>query len=123
MQLHPSTQTQPTLQRRLPLLHALLPWRRLTVAIWTCRYRDLLRAARRSPLADAAVHVVLADLQRCPERSALLTRYAEPDRVDDDFALVAALVPGDLGSALWWQVRDAAYHLRWQQLAGPACST
>jgi hypothetical protein len=89
-------------------------YHRATVALWARSHADLLRRARCAPLAEAAIHAVLARLRCCTEPAALFASY-EAD-TGADLALIASLVLGDAAAELLWRVRDAAYYLRWREL-------
>ena len=99
-------------------LESLTRYERATVALWARSHAELLRLKRRSdgPLAEASVHALLARLRRCGEPSGLFACY-EADAAAD-FALIGSLVPGACGSESLWRVRDAAFYLRWLELAG-----
>ncbi len=97
----------------------LLPGQRATLGLWRRGRRDLARGAGAEGLGclpEAAVHALLALLRPCATPTALFDWYDSSEQDDADFALVGSLVPGDVTSPLWWQVRDAAYELRWREL-------
>ena len=89
-------------------------YHRATVALWARSHADLVRQARRAPLAEAAIHAVLGRLRCCAQPAALFACY-EAD-TGADLALIASLVLGDPAAELLWRVRDAAYYLRWREL-------
>jgi hypothetical protein len=89
---------------------------RVTVGLWARSHAELGRPAGQTCLVEAAVHALLARLRRCAESDALFARY-EADAAAD-FALIGSLVAGTPSDALLWRVREAAYHLRWCELAG-----
>ena len=116
---------------------ALSAYDRATVALWARSYGEVHRGAgpQRLPalngqplpvyLAAAAVHALLVGLRRCPEPAALFALYADTTAAAADFALVDSLVPKATGDAAdprhlneerRWQVRDAAFHVRWLEL-------
>jgi hypothetical protein len=77
-------------------------------------------------LAATAVHAVLAGLRRSADAAALLATYADSAAAGSDFALNDSIVPAassDPRDPLHqnderrWQVRDAAFHVRWLELA------
>ncbi len=91
---------------------------RATVALWARSHAELRSRPGHGPLAEMAVHAVLAGLRRCGEPSALFGCY-EADAAAD-FALIGSLLPGGSASELFWRVRDAAFYLRWLELTGGA---
>ena len=97
-------------------LEGLNRYDRATVALWSRSHAKLARRSGQSCLAEAAVHAVLAGLRRCPEPAALFARY-EADAAAD-FALIGSLLRGEPESEPFWRVRDAAFYLRWLELAG-----
>lgn len=88
---------------------------RVTVGLWARSYAELARSLKDACLPEAAVHAVLARLRRCAEPRALLSCYEHDGAAD--FALIGSLVDGNSRDALFLQLRDAAYHLRWRELA------
>ena len=77
-------------------------------------------------LAAAAVHAVLAGLRRCTDPAALFAAYADSAAAAGDFALIDSIVPlshpdsaerRHQNDERRWQVRDAAFHVRWLELA------
>jgi hypothetical protein len=80
-------------------------------------------------IRETAVHAVLAGLRRCADSAALFTRYAAD--AGADFALIDSLVPAlpattrdvahgiDGNHERRFQVRDAAFYLRWLELTRP----
>jgi hypothetical protein len=98
------------------LLHDLSPYDRATVQLWARSYVDLSRHPDSSHLMDAAVHAVLAGLRQY-EQPALLFAAYEAEALAD-LALIRSLVVGERPDELLWTVRDAAFHLRWSELAG-----
>lgn len=75
---------------------------------------------------ESAMHAVLAGLRGCSDPAALFSRYEADARAD--FALIDSLVaplPVTATDALQnnderrFQVRDAAFHLRWLELIRP----
>ncbi len=90
---------------------------RATVALWARSHAELFKRPGRDPLAEVAVHAVLAGLRsRCTEPTALFASY-DADAAAD-FALIGSLLPGTYASELLWRVRDSAFHLRWLELTG-----
>ena len=98
---------------------------RATVALWSRGHAELARRSGQGCLAEAAVHAVLVGLRRCSEPAALFARYEAA--AAGEFALIGSLLPGELESAPFWRVRDAAFYLRWLELTGRGgvgrCST
>ena len=88
-------------------------------------------AAQVAPVCiwETAVHAVLTGLRRCADLPALFARYAADARAD--FALIDSLVPAlpattrdaahgiDGNHERRFQVRDAAFYLRWLELTRP----
>jgi hypothetical protein len=89
-------------------------YHRATVALWARSHADLVRQARSTPLAEAAIHAVLGRLRCCANPAALFAWYEAGTGAD--LALIASVVLGDSAAALLWRVRDAAYYLRWREL-------
>ena len=91
-------------------------YHRATVGLWRRSYAELLGEPDDRCLRDAAVHAVLAGLRRHRDRRALLAAYeASPTA---DFGLIGSLLAGDERSERFWRVREAAFHLRWCEIAG-----
>jgi len=93
-------------------------YNRVTVGLWARSHGALARPAKEACLVEAAVHAVLAGLRLCDQPGVLLARY-EADAASD-FALIGSLVDGTPSDEILWQIRDAAYHLRWCELNGSA---
>lgn len=91
-------------------------YQRVTVSLWRRCHRDLGRPPLRSPQVEAAMHAVLPDLRAAGEPAALFARYEANTLAD--FALLGSLLPADPPEELLWQVRDAAFYLRWRELGG-----
>ena len=89
---------------------------RATVALWARSYAALSRRTEQRHLAEAAAHALLPRLRAHSTPAALLARY-ETDAAAD-FALIGSLLPGSPSDEELWQARDAAFHLRWQELTG-----
>jgi hypothetical protein len=92
----------------------LKPYDRATVGLWLRSHTQLDAEAGRSCLAGAATHAVLSGLRRQTTPSALLASYGTDAAAD--LALIGSLLPDALAEACW-RVRDAAYYLRWLELA------
>ena len=92
----------------------LKPYDRATVGLWLRSHTQLLREAGGSCLVAAATHAVLSGLRRQPTLSDLLACYGTDAAAD--LALVGSLLPDALAEACW-RVRDAAFYLRWLELA------
>lgn len=78
-------------------------------------------------MAEAAAQAVLHGLRRCRDRAELFAAYREGAAQAADFAPVASLVPPPVGArgraaalAPCYPIREAAYWLRWQELADAA---
>jgi hypothetical protein len=89
---------------------------RATVNLWARSVEELRRHAESGHLVEAAVHAVLAGLRRYTQPPALFHAYE--DQAAADLALIRSLVEAPLSDELLWRVRDAAFHLRWLELAG-----
>ena len=87
---------------------------RATVALWTRSHAEMARRPADNPLAEAAVHALLARLRQWAERSDLFACY-EADAAAD-FALIGSLLLHGSGSDLAWRVRETAFYLRWLEL-------
>jgi hypothetical protein len=88
-----------------------------TLRLWARCYASLIaNGAMRPPLVDVAAALLLGHLRTCVDVSALLTRYRNGDR--DRELVERVFAPAQ---ANWYEVRDAAYYLRWRELvsAGP----
>jgi hypothetical protein len=97
-------------------------YERATVGLWARAHAELTAPAGRGWLALAAAHAVLARLRRLPEPAGLLAAYAADPA--PDLALAASVVPGPPDEGRLRLIRDAAFHLRWREIAGEeACST
>lgn|GEM_PF-1391927 len=98
---------------------------RATVGLWRRSHAALAREKDAICLAEVAVHAVLAGLRRCQDPGTLFERYER--ETSADFALIGSLLSGGPTSDRFWQVRDAAFYLRWQEITdadNPAsCST
>ena len=89
---------------------------RATIALWARSYAALARRTDRRHLAEAAAHALLPRLRAQTTPAALLARYEAEAAAD--FALIGSLLPGSPSDEELWQARDAAFHLRWQELTG-----
>ena len=92
----------------------LKPYDRATVGLWLRGHTQFVREASGSCLVSAAIHAVLAGLSRQSTPAALLTCYGTDAAAD--LALIGSLLPDALAEACW-RVRDAAFYLRWLELA------
>lgn len=99
------------------LLEDLTPYDRATVALWSRSYHELIQQPEYDALVDAAVHAVLAGLRRFAQPSSLFAAYEAAAATD--FALIRSLLPDQFVEKLLWQVRDAAFRLRWIELRNP----
>ena len=91
-------------------------YERETVGLWARADARLGRREAPAWPARAAAHVLLGRLRSLPDRAALFAHYqAGPV---DDFELIHRLLPAaePLDDVLW-QIRDAAFHRRWRELA------
>ncbi len=105
-----------TVERSKERSNDLSPYDRVTVSLWARSFRLLARPPQAGCLGEVASHAVLAGLRDCRTQVELLARYASD--VTPDFTLIGSLLP-DLESPVdetLWRVRDAAFHLRWQEL-------
>lgn len=102
----------------------LTPGRRVYLRLWRTSYRDLTRHPDGRIVAEAAAHALLARLRAaCPTAPDLWRHY--DDGSDADFALIASLIraPPDARTLTeeetrLYPVREAAFWLRWRELAG-----
>ena len=86
----------------------------LTLNTWRLAVRKLERTVEPSAIFEhVAVHVVLALLRQIDEPIALFARHAV---ADPELALVQSLVGGGAGASLDFDVLDAAFLLRWNEL-------
>lgn len=100
----------------------LLPGHRATLGLWRHGHRAITQRAtfaEHGCLPEAATAALLARLRQCTIPIHLFDWYDSSEEDDVDFALVSSLVPVDLTSPVWWQVRNAAYHLRWREFTAP----
>ncbi len=93
---------------------------KVTVSLWARSYRQLTSSAcwEGICLQQAAVSAVLSRLRDCETAHQLFDRY--DTGMPPDFALIGSLLP-ELEvptDELLWQIREAAFHLRWQELKG-----
>ena len=95
----------------------LKPYDRATVGLWLRGHTQLVREAGGSCLVAAATHAVLSGLRHQPTPSDLLACYGTDAAAD--LALIGSLLPDALAEACWC-VRDAAFYLRWLELADDA---
>ena len=96
----------------------LSPYEEATVALWRGAAAKLAPPEGRGALALAAVHAVLAGLRRQRDGAALLAAYDAAPENDADFALIGSLLPEAPSNPLYFQVREAAFYLRWRELGG-----
>jgi hypothetical protein len=84
-----------------------------TFTLWArCHAALVTQGAGRPPLVDVAVALVLGHLRACPTLQALVARYQESTR---DRTLIERIVPTSV--AAWYEIRDAAFYLRWRELS------
>ena len=96
----------------------LKPYDRATVGLWLRSHTQLVSETGGNCLVvDAATHAVLSGLRRQPTPSELLACYGAD--AAGDLALIGSLLPDALAEACW-RVRDAAFYLRWLELADDA---
>ena len=95
----------------------LKPYDRATVGLWLRSHTQLVCEAGRNCLVEAATHAVLSGLRHRPTASELLACYGTD--AAGDLALIGSLLPDALVEACW-RVRDAAFYLRWLELADDA---
>jgi hypothetical protein len=96
----------------------LKPYDRATVALWRRGHAELGRQTSLGACPiHVAVHAVLAGLRRCPTPAALLACYGTDAAAD--LALIGSVLPDALAEPCW-RVRDAAFYLRWLELADAA---
>ena len=94
-------------------------YERATIQLWTRSQAAVVRYWGRAPLAEAAVHALLCRLRACASVADLSRRYDL--EVPADLALVASLAPDGVDDQLLGQLRDAAFYLRWRELAATSC--
>jgi hypothetical protein len=83
------------------------------LALWArCHAELVAQGLERAPLVDVAVALVLGHLRACPTAQALVSRYQKSAL---DRALIERIVPTSV--ATWYEARDAAFYLRWRELA------
>ena len=86
-----------------------------TVGLWGRGYAQAFGHIRQRALAEAAVHAVLVSLRR-HDLPGLFRCYDGGTAAD--LALAGSLMPPDTPEETLWQLRDAAFYLRWLQLTG-----
>ena len=94
----------------------LTAYQRVTVSLWRRCHTELALPPVRTAFVEAAMHAVLPLLRAANGPAALFGRY-ETDTLAD-FALLGSLLPDGPPEELLWQVRDAAFYLRWRELGG-----
>jgi hypothetical protein len=87
---------------------------RATVGLWARSHQQILQGAVRAWSAEAAAHAMLARLRRISDGRQLFARY-ETDAAAD-FAMIRSVLPEAGTEETLWQVRDAAFYLRWLEL-------
>jgi hypothetical protein len=92
----------------------LKPYDRATVGLWVRSHTQLMDETGCNCMVGAATHAVLAGLRHQSTPSALLACYGTDAAAD--LALIGSLLPDALAEACW-RVRDAAFYLRWLELA------
>ncbi len=97
-------------------LEELSRYDRATLALWARSHDRLFEGPKHDPMAEAAVHALRARLRTTADRRTIFSRY-EADTASD-FALVGSLLHTASDAELLWRVRDAAFYLRWLELAG-----
>lgn len=102
------------LSREVVPLDNLKPYDRATVCLWRRGHTQLVRETSANCLVTAATHAVLAGLRRQTTPFELLACYGTDAAAD--LALIGSLLPEALAEACW-RVRDAAFYLRWLELA------
>ncbi len=97
-------------------LNDLSPYDRVTVSLWARSQKLLSRQPEGRCLSEAASHAVLVGLRDCQSPTELFARYASD--VAPEFALIGSLLPSleSPTDETLWRVRDAAFHVRWQEL-------
>ena len=86
-----------------------------TIDLWTRSQVAVVRYWGRAPLAEAAAHALLCRLRSCQLPAELFRRY---DRdIPADLALIGSLAPDGVDQLHLAQLRDAAFYLRWRELA------
>jgi hypothetical protein len=95
-------------------LEGLSRYDQATLALWCRGHRALTQSAPYDPLVQAALHAVLARLRTCAGERALFARYEAATAAD--FALVGSLLGAEPEEEALWQLRDAAFYLRWREL-------
>ena len=86
-----------------------------TVSLWGRGYAHVFGQLGLRPLAEAAMHAVLAGLRR---RNALDLFRCYDDDTANDVELVRSVMPPDTDEQTLHDVRDAAFFTRWLQLNG-----
>ncbi|PZS10743.1 MAG: hypothetical protein DLM70_00295 [Chloroflexi bacterium] len=94
------------------------PYDRATVNLWARSYAELSRHTDHGHLFEAAVHAVLVGLRQYHQRASLFAGYETEAAVD--LALIRNLLPSQISDEMLWRTRDAAFHLRWVEVAGSA---
>jgi hypothetical protein len=89
-----------------------------TVGLWRRAHHDLAAPEGPAYLAWAAVHAVLTGLRRYTDAAALLAAYDASAGQDADFVLIASLLPTGPANPRYYEVREAAFYLRWRELGG-----
>ena len=89
---------------------------RATVPLWGSSSDALSRRAGQRQLAEAGAHALLAQLRGHARPAARVARYETVAAAD--CAPIGSLLPGRPSDESFWQVCDAASHIRWRELTG-----
>jgi hypothetical protein len=93
----------------------LSPYDRATLGLWRRSYTLLTGQLEDRQLVEAAMHAVLARLRCWSLPAELFIAYEEGTAAD--FTLARSVLPADASEELLWRVREAAFYLRYLELA------
>jgi len=106
------------MERAMDAMEKLSNYDRATVGMWRRANAELTPPLKYLFPTWAAVHAVLAGLRRHHDAAALLAAYdSTPDNAAD-FALIRSLLPEVNSNPAYFQVREAAFYLRWREVSG-----
>ncbi|HEV8636487.1 MAG TPA: hypothetical protein VG370_19885 [Chloroflexota bacterium] len=91
---------------------------RVTLGLWRRACDALDPPAAQICLTWAAVHAVLAGLRRHRDGAVLMAAYDSSSDSHADFALIGSLLPDAPSNPMYFEVREAAFYLRWRELGG-----
>jgi len=101
-------------------IESLCDYDRITLCLWRRASAELDPLLTELCPTWAAVHAVLVGLRRHADATALLAAYESRHDNEADLALIGSLLPGVESHPRYFQIREAAFHLRWREVVGVA---